>query len=176
MDVMRRLRDQGLLRKEDIQTYELLFYSLASGQVNRFHYLADWDPAALMLWKNPNGNRSLLTNWTCPDDPMYCVKYFKLVLAVTLKYFPHELGGLLFQREDDGDSACEKAWKKYGPIESWKILQDCLDQAAPTEMLLQKDAERQMYPFMIAAEGPAPVSHLNVIYYLLRKEPLVISC
>jgi hypothetical protein len=45
LQVLIQLRKMGLLKKEDIQRYDLLSYSCAE---KRFRYLVEWDPSALL--------------------------------------------------------------------------------------------------------------------------------
>jgi hypothetical protein len=86
---IKRLREMGLFRKEDIQKYDLLWFSCNGHSPKRFHYFADWDPSALKQSVILDERSSILN---------MDVKYgaggdeFQLAFGATLRFYPHELG------------------------------------------------------------------------------------
>ena len=75
-------------------------------------------------------------------------------------------------KDDEGESVIEIAYKCFGKDETWDAIKECLD-GAGTKKVLLRNPNTNMYPFMLAAEGSS--THLDVVYYLLRKDPVAIS-
>jgi len=57
--------------------------------------------------------------------------------------------------------------------EAWELIQDCLDEADPNKRILEKNQVTNLYPFVTAAEGSRCC--LDMVYYLLRKDPSVLG-
>jgi hypothetical protein len=118
------------------------------------------------------------------------IETFQMILKAQLKHFPHQLGYLVdkvddyvgHERDNDIDlselSAYGYAYQgdaKFGPnkeIHGWTIIEQCLDEANNPK-LLQPDPHTNIYPFMLAARDKTCVK-LDLLYYLLRKDPAVL--
>ena len=158
LDVMKRLRKMDLLKKEDIKEYRLLSYSMYSWAEQRFEYLVDWDPAAFKE--------------ICISELPWCVVHsvaeghFEVAFNAGIKYFPQHIGNLAF-RYVSGHKG------KEDKDEAWETIQDCLDEAGDPNKILKKNQETNLYPFVTAAEGSRCC--LDMVYYLLRKDPSVLG-
>jgi hypothetical protein len=154
LNVMKRLREMDLLKKEDINEYRLLSFSMHVLAERRFEYLVDWDPAALKeCYESSLGNS---------------INNFKLAIKAGIKYFPQDIGHLAFQYMAKYKHEAQQQEKD----EAWKMIRDCLDEADPNK-ILKKNQDTNLYPFMTAAEGSR--CYLDVVYYLLRKDPSVLG-
>ena len=111
LNVMKRLREMDLLKKEDIKEYDLLDHSMHVLAEQRFEYLVDWDPAALK-----ECYKSLLFG-----------KNIKLAIKAGIKHFPQDVGHLAFQYISEYKHEAQQQEKD----EARKMIQDCLDEADP---------------------------------------------
>jgi hypothetical protein len=107
LDVMKKLRESKLLLKEDIQDHNLLYCACYPETPMRFEYIADWCPEGL---KTHQFDGLPLIHAIIEYDS---IELFSMFLKTALRYHPNDLG-LLFQKDDEGQSACERAFKKYG--------------------------------------------------------------
>jgi hypothetical protein len=159
LDVMKRLRKMDLLKKEDIKEYGLLECAMNSWTwaEQRFEYLVDWDPAAFKE--------------ICISELPWCVVqsvadgHFEGAFNAGIKYFPQHIGNLAF-RYISGQKG-----KEYKD-EAWELIEYCLDEADPNK-ILKKNQVTNLYPFVTAAEGSRCC--LDMVYYLLRKDPSVLG-
>lgn len=169
---LRRLRELDLFKKEDIKQYRLLSivwndFVAKSIRKKTFEYLVDWDPDALNQ-RHWHRNETLLHGvGGCDRIP------FQMILEAGLKHYPHEIGFLL-HKSDCGESALERAYKRIGEKDAWNAIKDCLEKT-DTKKVLQRNPRTNMYPFMVAAMDGS-VGCLDVAYYLLRKNPMVLRC
>jgi hypothetical protein len=107
LNVMKKLRESNLLRKKDIKEHDLLYLSaLYPACQMRFNFLADWCPEGLKT--HTIFGRPLIHALLCNS-----IECFPIFLKTALTYHPNDLG-LLFQMDDEGQTACEWAFKKYG--------------------------------------------------------------
>jgi hypothetical protein len=120
LDAMKVLRNGDLLVKKDINDYSLLLCSCKPAAKKRFEYLADWDPDCLM------------TDTNSQDLPNmhYIIKHidlasFTLYLRACLKHHSQHIG-LLFQNDNDGNTAFERAIQKYGKEKTLKAIRECI--------------------------------------------------
>lgn len=120
LDVIKELRDTHLLLQEDIQEYNLLMYSCCSSSRIRFEYFAAWlGPGALM--------RQWYKEMPIAHAFVYChpnPDRLAVFLGTTLRTCGpagDTLGGLFLQ-DQDGRTACEKAFQKYGVDGTMKML------------------------------------------------------
>ncbi len=149
-----------LLKKEDIKEYGLLECAMNSWTwaEQRFEYLVDWDPAAFKE--------------ICISELPWCVVHsvaeghFEVAFNAGIKYFPQHIGNLAF-RYVSGHKG------KEDKDEAWEMIQDCLDEADPNKRILEKNQVTNLYPFVTAAEGSRCC--LDMVYYLLRKDPSVLG-
>ena len=171
LDVIKRLREMGFIEKEDIKEYNLLWDSCEEGCSKRFNYFADWDPSALKFhWDE----ESLLHSrpFVSPRrSASWCIIRFQLALSATLRHYPHELG-LLLLKNAKGDTPFQIARKQFGEQEFWEVIKKCLDESNES-MILERDPETNMYPFLLAAAGD-DTSELDLVYYLVRRNPLTL--
>ena len=138
-------RKENLVLKKDIKEHDLLFRSSNPQLKMRFEYFAEWDPANLMTG-------------TYNDLPLShsIIEYstdltrFTLYFQTALKHHPQHLG-MLFQKDNDGETQFERAINKYGED---KIL-NAIKQCVPTESELLilhhvvKNAPKYMNTFSI---------------------------
>jgi hypothetical protein len=155
LDVMKRLRKMDLLKKEDIKEYGLLICSMCSWAEQRFEYLVDWDPKALKE--------------ICISELPWCGVqlnvdvHFEVAFNAGMKYFPQHIGNLVFRYVSSSTPKDE----------AWEMIYDCLDEADPNKRILEKNQVTNLYPFVTAAEGSRCC--LDMVYYLLRKDPSVLG-
>lgn len=97
---------------------------------------------------------------------------FEIALTVGLKHYPHEIG-FLFHKDDLGESAFTEACKRCGE-DAWDTALGCLEETDPKKVL-ERNPRTNVYPFMVAAADDS-VGCLDVVYYLLRKDPVVLKC
>jgi hypothetical protein len=166
LNVIKRLREMGLVEKEDIRKYNLLWDSCKEWCSKRFNYFADWDPSALkeQRWYRSHEFVGL------KDQRWYQSSDFQLALSVTLRHYPCELG-LLLLKDDEGKTSFQTARNQFGKEKAWKTTKKCLDESSGGSKILEKDPQTNMYPFMFAAAG-GDTSELDLVYYLVRRNPL----
>jgi hypothetical protein len=163
LDVIKRLREMGLLKKEDIRKYDLLWDSCNDCSSQRFNYFADWDPSIL---KEQQWDRCFATPWAL----RYRYSAFQLALSATLRHYPRELG-LLLLKDDEGETSFQTTRNEFGKEKAWKAIKKCLDESDGSSNILEKNSESNMYPFMFAA-ADSDTSELDLVYYLVRRNPL----
>ena len=172
LDVIKRLREMGFIEKEDIKEYNLLWDSCKESSSKRFNYFADWDPSALK--EVQQDGKSLLQSCARVSNQSsvsWCIATFQLALSATLRHYPHELG-LLLLKNAKGDTPFQIARKQFGEQEFWEVIKKCLDESNES-MILERDPETNMYPFLLAAAGD-DTSELDLVYYLVRRNPLTL--
>ena len=130
----------------------------------------------------------LLQNVICHNHPIATIK---MVLKAGLKYFPNKLGFLLNiglkcflsfndfyrKRNDKGETPISNALSEcitFGPekLLGWTIIEECLEEVGDLK-LHSPDPSTNLYPFMYAATDQS-CKHLDLVYYLLRKDPSVL--
>ena len=165
LDLLKTLRKSQLLKKEDVTQYYLSYRSCKPVAEERFEYFVDWDPEALNDIQ-VGGDPFLHTSaaWLCIDS-------FALALKAGLKYYPEELG-FLFQKNDRGKTAFEMACQHYGKDKARRAIEKCFEEAHNVKMV-ERNPATNLYPFMLAAAGET--TELNTVYYLLRRNPLVLE-
>jgi hypothetical protein len=170
LNVLIELREMNILRKEDIRKYELQFQSCRSYSKKRFQFLVDWDPDSLKQELRKVGKGETLLNHTSRyiDGEGY-----DMVLKAGLKHHPYELGGLAFDNKVDREFELEKDefTARFEFERRWntvikKSLEECDD-----GKLMEKNAETNLYPFILAA-SVIPRNQVDIVYYLLRRNPI----
>ena len=174
--ILVQLRKMGLLKKEDIQRYEMLhklcdqFFYFAE---KRFRFLVEWDPSAL-----------LYPNVAMRSIPLHCAAYnyslrgFQLVYEYGIRYYPKNKGiNLLFKKkEDDEDDEDDKddednqtpfqaACKKFGCVQVMKVIEDTLIHYTSSDNTPINFVEA----LLIAAIDDN--IHLDCVYFILRRHP-----
>ena len=115
VQMLKELRQAGLLLKKDIREQKLLCVSCAKHSKKRFEYFASWDPDALIDTKIGN----------VPLAHQFATKQLPVFLEASFKYHP-ELGGLIFIKDDDGDIAFDTMCNICGEKETMTILYELL--------------------------------------------------
>ena len=113
LDVIKELRRSNLILKEDIRDSELLRCSCDVSCEMICHYLADWDPTAL---------KEIRSIFKIIDYDIDDMEKFAVFLKAALSHYPEELVGLLFQKNDDEETACEFAFEKYGKDKTFRAI------------------------------------------------------
>jgi hypothetical protein len=145
LNTMMELRQSNLLRKEDIQEYDLLYYTCHPGAHLRFDYFADWDAQGL---KNHQVDGLPIIHALIEDYP---IEHFKIFFKAALNHYPQDLG-LLFQKDSDGQTACECAFDEYGKDETMKAIGECIpfdDPKFPILHHVMKNAPQFMNDFAL---------------------------
>jgi hypothetical protein len=121
LNTMKELRQSNLLLKEDIQEYDLL-YSCAChpGSQLRLDYFADWDSQGLK--NHQYDGLPIIHALIIKGRP---IEDFKVFFKAALKHYPQDLG-LLFQKDLAGKTACERAFVKYGKVDTMKAIGECI--------------------------------------------------
>jgi hypothetical protein len=115
LDVMKKLRESKLLLREDIRDHDLLFWAGAPETPMRFEYLAGWCPEGLKT--HQFGWLPLIH--AIIDE--FEIESFSSFLKTALRYHPNDLG-VLFQMDRKGQTAFERAFKKYGNDETMSAI------------------------------------------------------
>ncbi|OEU14838.1 hypothetical protein FRACYDRAFT_241395 [Fragilariopsis cylindrus CCMP1102] len=159
--VMEQLRQNGLLKKGDIQTYGLL-NELCIQDVTaekRLQFLVEWDPTVLT---HTNTLRCIPLHIVA----MYSIVRFRLVFEYGIRYYPHKKGiCLLFRKDDDDDTPFQLACGKFGYKEVMKGIEDTLARYSDTPINISEAL------VMSAIDEDI---HLDCVYFLLRREPDVL--
>ena len=154
LNVMKMLCEIDLLKKEDIKEHDLLSHSLRSFSDQRFEYLVDWDPEAfkeICICELP---------WFFDIN-----RHFEVAFNAGIEYFPQHIGNLAVRYVRGKEDKDEKD-------EAWELIENCLEEADPNK-ILKRNQESNLYPFVTAAEGSRCC--LDMVYYLLRKDPSVLG-
>jgi hypothetical protein len=120
LDVMKKLRESKLLLREDIQDHNLLSWACNPKTPMRFEYLIDWCPEGL---KTHQLDGLPLIHGIIHNRP---IELFSMFLKTALRYYPNDLGLFLFLKDREGQTACERAFKKYGTNESMAAIGDLI--------------------------------------------------
>ena len=100
VEVLKQLKKEGLLVKEDIIDHDLIYMSTGPATINRFKFFVDWDPDAV---ENYFKYGQLLMHRVATD----VLEDFHAVLEVLLEKYPTQ-AGYLFQKNDEGITAFEE--------------------------------------------------------------------
>ena len=119
LNAMKELREAKLLRKEDIDEYSLLYWTCRRKCQLRFEFLLDWVSEGLKLHRHEG---KPIIHAIIKNEKL-SIKHFATFFENALKRHPNELG-LLFQKDDRGKTACERAFKRYGREATFKIIGD----------------------------------------------------
>ena len=152
----------GLLKKEDIQRYEMLhelcnqFYHFAG---KRFRFLVEWNPSTL-----------LYPNVAMRAIPLHCAAYnyslrgFQLVYEYGIRYYPKKKGNnLLFKKNEHDEDDDED--ERFGYEQVMKVIEDTLIRYSSSNNIPINFAEA----LLIAAIDDS--IHLDCVYFLLRRHP-----
>jgi hypothetical protein len=124
LETMQELRRSKLFLYDDIRDYDLLFWSCTNAfSPLRFDYLAELDPEALK--DDRFRDQPIIHAITKFAVPTLFPKILSTFLKTSLKHHPKELG-LLFQKNENGETACECILSKCGKIETFKAIGECI--------------------------------------------------
>jgi hypothetical protein len=117
LNAMKELRESNLLRKKDIKEHGLLYMACDHETLMRFDFLADWCPEGL---KTHKFSGLPIIHGIIIDCNIEVLSVF---LKASLKHYPNDLG-LLFQKDSEGQTACERAFEHeyYGKDEILKAI------------------------------------------------------
>ena len=141
---MMELRESNLLLKEDIQEYDLLYHACHPGAQLRFDYFVDWDAQGL---KNHQYDGLPIIHALIKYREG--IEHFKVFFKAALNHYPQDLG-LLFQQDNDGKTACERAFDEYGKDETMRAIGECIpfdDPKLPILHHVVKDAPQFVNDF-----------------------------
>ena len=142
LDILTKLCESKLLRKDDVVKHHLLFWSCSALSKERFKYLVDWDPEALE--KTLYEGVPLLQAFANIGE----LGNFAMVLKAGIKHYPEHLG-FLFRKNNDGITSCQIAFEEYGKDETFKVIQECIpaDSKYPILHRVIKNASQYMDDF-----------------------------
>ncbi|GFH44099.1 hypothetical protein CTEN210_00573 [Chaetoceros tenuissimus] len=116
LNALKELQNMGLIVKQDIKEQKLLSTSCSEQSKKRFEYLVNWDPDALI-------------NTTVEGQPLAHSfedsEEFLVFFKSSFKYYPN-IGGLLFIKDDDGNTAFDTMCDEIGTKETMTILYEIL--------------------------------------------------
>mmetsp|Transcript_1964 Transcript_1964/g.2669 ORF Transcript_1964/g.2669 Transcript_1964/m.2669 type:complete len:412 (+) Transcript_1964:58-1293(+) len=117
--VLEELRDLDLLKKEDIQNFDLLQHFLAEdGCAQRFEVLAALDPDSLITARCSINEGPLLHHYKLTENT------FEMILKAGMEHFPENLGCLF--RKFKGKTACQNAFDIIGTDEAMRVICRCI--------------------------------------------------
>ena len=168
LTVLNRLREMNLLKKEDIQEYNLLGILCSNKNSffpeKRFEFISDWDPMALMTPCHPNVNECLPIHYCAFDSGG--IRGFQVVFAAGMRYFPAKLGFVFHNSKDNEgqiyntpyQSTCEDYGSEEVTNEVLNRILECCPSTVRVESLLLSLATNEAF-------------HLDGLYLFLRKDP-----
>ncbi|OEU14245.1 hypothetical protein FRACYDRAFT_240778 [Fragilariopsis cylindrus CCMP1102] len=136
-----KLRQLDLLKKEDIQSYDLLHCLCIGGTFpeNRYKMLVEWDPNALTQTDRFGRvplNCSMVGGFNAPT-----IQGFQSVFEYGIRYFPKKKGiSLLFHKPNSLLTPFQYACKKYGGEKVKKIIKDTLARYSRSTPINSADA------------------------------------
>ena len=119
-NLMKELKDANFLTKNDIEAHGLLFYtSCSQGCKQRFDFLCDWCPEGM---KDYEHRGFPIIHAIIVHEP---IESFAMFLKATTKHHSID-AALLFQTDNDGITACQKAFTKFGIDSVMQVIGDCI--------------------------------------------------
>lgn len=169
--IMMRLKEKGLMRKEDIHNHNLmnllLYRAIYSDKLvieKRVRFIVGWDPYILMECAHPTHLLHHLVKHLASNNdgqiPPGTLRRFQLIFELGLLYFPSEVG-FLFHR-----NTFQLACKKFGG----KHVTDVIDCELSNSLRRKKDGLADMV-FSAAANNEIS---LDGLYILFRRDPIEI--
>jgi hypothetical protein len=192
LQVLIQLRRMGLLKKEDIRNYNLVYSILYNGgpgfAERRFRFLVEWDPTSLLQQQQQQqhtsdddddgeiGDTSCIIPLHHAAHNSY-IHIFQFVFEYGIRYFPKKKGiNLLFKINEYNNTPFQLACGKFGYEEVMKVVEDTLtlcyssstvDNSSPPPPLNIVEA-------LIMAAIDENI-HLDCVYFLLRRQPDVLG-
>jgi hypothetical protein len=172
--VVKKLRQMGLLKKEDIQKYGLLVKLCCQGVLaeKRLRFLIEWDPTALIQPICCQSSRlydsSLLYIATLLEGSM---QTFRIVFEYGIRYYPNRKGiSLLFKKNCVNETPFQSACESYGRNEVMRIIEEILIRYSSSD----NSTPLNVAEALIIAAIDEHV-HLDCVYFLLRRQPDVLT-
>jgi hypothetical protein len=165
LQVLIQLRQMGLLKKEDIQRYDLLHRLCKQDYFaeNRFRFMTELDPNELIR-RNTHSNRSVPLHYA---TYFISIEIFRFVLECGMRYFPKKKGiSLLFQKDIDNETPFQDACEQFGHEQVMMVITDTLNNP-DTPPVNSADA-------LLSAAIDNGI-HLDCVYLLMRREPDVLQ-
>ena len=153
--VLIKLRQLDLLKKEDIQSYDLL-HKLCQGYFfpeKRFKMLVEWDPNALT---QTDRFGELPFNEAT-------IQGFRFVFEYGIRYFPKKKGiSLLFRKQNYGGTTFQHVCSHFGYKKVMKVIVDTLACYSNTPVNV---------PEALLSAALDENVHLDGVFFLLRRDP-----
>ena len=162
LELMKELKESGLLVKEDILRYELLRKSFVQDYSHfaKFRFLVEWDLAALM---QPNHHKHVILHFAATS-----IQAFRVVFEAGIRYFPKKKGiSILFSKDEDDDTPFQDACNNHGREKVVKIIEDTLT-------YYHSDTPLNIADTLLSAAVDDDI-HLDCVYFLLRRQPDVLQ-
>jgi hypothetical protein len=166
LQVLIRLRNMGLFKKEDIREYQLLHQlcsSLYYFAERRFRFMVEWDPNAL-FHLDRFGN--LPIHLTAHSSS---VQGFRIVFEYGIRYYPNKKGiHLIFNKNNMGCIPFQYACEKFGYEQVMEVVEETLIRSSSSD-----DTPINITQALLSAAIDENV-HLDCVYFLLRRQPDVL--
>lgn len=156
-----RLRQVSIIRKEDIRNHSILYWIVNGKKMMLLERIVDWDPDVLK-------ETDCMHHYALLNIPEF--DRFEIMLKIALQFFCQELGLLLLKHRNTHDTVISQLYERRGKNATWDILKRAFAKA-DLRKLLGFNEEMGMFPFLLAAEGD--LADLNLVYYLMRKDPVI---
>ena len=168
LQVLIQLRKMGLLKKEDIQRYDLLNMLCTRNTLcnqdyfseKRFRFLVQWDPTPLI--------KADVTGHL----PIHIVAFYSLIRSFQIafesgiRYYPKKKGiHLIFRKTNRSFTPFQMACEKSGHEQVMKVIEDTLVRYSDTPINISEA--------LVMAAIDEDI-HLDCVYFLLRREPDVL--
>ena len=156
---MMRLRETGLLRKEDIQEYDLVWRLCEEDYFaeNRFRFLVEWDPKSLLQ----TNNREWFPLHNVASNSSF--QGFRSVFDSGIRYFPSKRGiSLLFHKDYRDETPIQNSCKKFERNGVIDVVEETLARYSTATPINSTDA------LLLAAIDER--IHLDVVYFVLRRQ------
>lgn len=132
--VLQELKEAGLLVKQDLLDYNLLYWACTPGCRKRFEFLLSIDNTQLVT-HHQDGKimaHAIIMN---DNDEDKGGENFKTYLAATFRYHSEHYGGMLFVKDDEELTAFDRALTKFGKKKVLQILRDLVPKGSDFPLL-----------------------------------------
>ncbi|OEU23669.1 hypothetical protein FRACYDRAFT_233841 [Fragilariopsis cylindrus CCMP1102] len=165
LDVMKELKEIGLMVKEDILRYELLEQLFGQSYLffvkERFRFLVEWDPTALI---QTNEKRCIPLHFAA----VYSMQAFRVTFEAGIRYFPKKIGiAALFFKDEDDKTPYQDACKRIGREKVMKVIDDTLT-------YYHSDTPLNIADTLLSVAIDDDI-HLDCVYYVLRRQPGILQ-
>ncbi|GFH57752.1 hypothetical protein CTEN210_14228 [Chaetoceros tenuissimus] len=132
--VLKDLKDAGLLVKQDLLDYNLLYWACVPGCKKRFELLLSIDNTQLVT-HHQNGKIMAHAVIMNDNDEEKGGEMFKTYLSATFRYHSEHYGGMLFVKDDEELTAFDRALRKFGKKKVLQILRDLVPKGSDFPLL-----------------------------------------